>query len=59
MITSVLFSHALRAWPFMVADTVMCGEAETASERLAAAAGASARSIPHGNHGDNLRSVQK
>lgn len=46
-------------WPFMVAEAATAAQGQ--AKRACAAVGASAvaRSIPHGNHGDTLRSAKK
>lgn len=49
----ILQSPVARSWPFIVAD------AATAERSEAASRGASATTLPDGNHGEYLRSVQK
>ncbi len=47
-------AHAFRSWPFLVQREALEG-----APLAGKASGAGAQTIPHGNHGDNLRSVQK
>jgi len=59
-ISIILTSAAVRRkWPFM-ADRRMAARSVGAAASVARSGDAGAKqSIPHGNHGDNLRSVQK
>lgn len=54
-LTVIMFSPVVKSWPFIVQDAGVA----LAQAKRDSATPAAKRSIPHGNHGDNLRSVQK